>query len=65
MADIINLNRARKQKKRKQSEEQAKENRAKFGRTKAQKKKDASDASNNTKLFDGHKIDRSIEDEKI
>ena len=40
MAEIINLNKARKQKARADAEQQAAENRVRYGRTKAQKQLD-------------------------
>jgi vacuolar-type H+-ATPase subunit C/Vma6 len=44
MADVINLNRFRKNKAREDAERQAEENRVRFGRTKAQKQRDAAEA---------------------
>lgn len=41
MADIINLNKARKRKARADAERQAAENRVRFGRTRGQKEQDA------------------------
>ncbi|HEY9546042.1 MAG TPA: DUF4169 family protein [Solimonas sp.] len=44
MADIINLNKHRKQKARIEAERQAADNRVRFGRTKAEKDKAAAEA---------------------
>lgn len=43
MSQIINLNKARKQKVRAEAERTAAENRVRFGRTKAQKQRDAAE----------------------
>lgn len=44
MAEIINLNKARKRRERSESEQRAAANRLKFGRSKAEKARDAQDA---------------------
>lgn len=53
MADVVNLNRARKAKARETKEAQAMANRAAFGRTKAQKSRDAEEATRRDALLDG------------
>lgn len=55
MADIVNLNRARKAKARVQKEETAAQNRILFGRTKAEKHLDAARKAAEAKKLDGHK----------
>ncbi|MEZ5895173.1 MAG: DUF4169 family protein [Parvularculaceae bacterium] len=58
MAEIINLNRARKTKKRTQKEKQAAENRVKFGTTKSEKQKQQVDDNLAKRKIDGHKLER-------
>lgn len=55
MADIINLNKARKQKARKEAAALADANRVKFGRTKAQKTLDLAQAQEAQRKLDGLK----------
>ncbi len=55
MADIINLNKARKQRAKAAATAKAVENRAKFGRTKAEKVADAADRT---------RIERTLDDSK-
>lgn len=55
MADIINLNRARKAKAKREAGDRADANRAKFGRTKAEKARDAADQARRDALLDGAK----------
>ena len=57
MAEIINLNKARKAKERVDKLAHAEANRAKFGRTKAQKQAEAEEAYRRTKLLDDSKLD--------
>jgi Domain of unknown function (DUF4169) len=57
MADIINLNRARKAKARDAREKVADVNRAKFGRTKVEKQLDNQEAARTENALDGHKRD--------
>jgi len=57
VAEIVNLNRARKAKERASAEAKAAENRASFGRTKGEKAKDAGAKSKLTGHLDGHKLD--------
>jgi len=57
MAEIINLNRARKAKARVDKSAQADANRARFGRTKAQKQADAAETAKVTRLLDESKRD--------
>lgn len=57
MAEIINLNKARKAKERVDKLAQAEANRAKFGRTKAQKQAEAEEAYRRTRLLDDSKLE--------
>lgn len=57
MADIINLNRARKQRAKADAEAKAVQNRAKFGRTKAEKARDAATRERIEKTIDDAKRD--------
>jgi hypothetical protein len=58
MADILNFNKARKQKARADAEKQAAENRVKFGRTKEQKQRDALEAAEAQRRLDLLKRER-------
>lgn len=58
MADIVNLNRARKAKARETAKTTAAANSIAFGRTKAQKASDTADAERRTTLLDGAKLER-------
>lgn len=55
MAEIINLNRARKTRARDAAARQAEANRAKFGRTKAEKQADTADQARQDRALDGAK----------
>ncbi|MDP1028632.1 DUF4169 family protein [Sphingomonas sp. KR1UV-12] len=55
MAEIVNLNRARKAKRRADDAAQAEANRAAFGRTKAEKVADAAETARREALLDGAK----------
>ena len=55
MAEIVNLNKARKAKARAEKEETAAANRAKFGRTKAEKAKVSAEQARIGKTLDGSK----------
>lgn len=55
MAEIINLNRARKARAKEQAAAKASENRTRFGRTKAQKAKEKADADRIARTIDGAK----------
>ncbi len=55
MAEIVNLNRARKAKVRADGQAKAAANRAAFGRTKAQRVADAEEAARRDALLDGAK----------
>lgn len=55
MAEILNLNQARKAKTREKARKTADENAVKFGRTKAQKQREAAQAKKAQTLLDGHK----------
>ena len=57
MAEIINLNKARKAKAAVDRAAQADANRARFGRTKAQKQADAEEAYRRTQLLDDSKLE--------
>ena len=58
MADIVNLNRARKAKARATAKTTADRNSIAFGRNKAQKAADTADAERRKALLDGAKLDR-------
>ena len=55
MADIVNLNRARKAKARSDKEAQAAQNRIAFGRTKAEKQQAAAEKARADRQIDDHK----------
>lgn len=55
MAEIVNLNRARKAKAKTVAAEQAEANRARFGRTKAEKAREAQEKARREALLDGVK----------
>jgi hypothetical protein len=57
MAEIINLNKARKAKARVDKSARADENRARFGRTKAQKQAEAAETAKLARLLDDSKRD--------
>jgi hypothetical protein len=57
MAEIVNLNRARKRLARDSAEQQASENRARFGRSKAERQREADEAQRKAALLDSHRID--------
>lgn len=57
MAEIINLNKARKAKAAVDKAARAETNRARFGRTKAQKQAEADEAYRRTKLLDDSKLE--------
>lgn len=56
-ADLINLNRARKEKAKRDRLAEAEANRVKFGRTKAEKLKDKAEAERATRTLEGHRRD--------
>lgn len=58
MAEIVNLQRARKDKARQQRESEADANRRRFGRTKAEKAADKDAQDRSQREVDGKKIDR-------
>ena len=62
MADIINLNKARKAKARTAAEKLAAENRVRFGRSKDEKQRERNQTAEAAKKLDGHKLDRPHED---
>ena len=57
MADIVNLNRARKLRERKAAGEKAVANRAAHGRTKAERARDAAAEAKRDALLDGARLD--------
>jgi hypothetical protein len=57
MAEIINLNKARKAKARAEKPLRAQENRARFGRGKAEKQAEAAEKARTAKLLDDSKRD--------
>ena len=57
MADIINLNQARKQRARAGKSAKAEENRVRFGRTKAEKAADGAETAKIDRLLDDSKRD--------
>lgn len=57
MAELINLNRARKAKAKIDKDAVATANRVKFGRSKAEKAQEAAEKTMATKLIDAHKRD--------
>ncbi len=57
MAEIINLNRARKARAKAEGEETAKSNRVKFGRTRQEKEAMRREAEQQSKTLDGKKLD--------
>ena len=57
MAEIINLNRARKARARVDKQAEAEANRAKFGRSKAEKQAEAAERARAAKLLDDAKRD--------
>ena len=61
MAEIVNLNRARKAKARSEKQTAAAANRAKHGRTKAEKAKDRAETDRVSHLLDGAKKDPESE----
>ncbi len=58
MAELVNLNRARKTRDRAASETKAAENRARFGRTKAERKLEAAQADKAARDLDAGKRER-------
>lgn len=57
MADLINLNKARKERARADKSAKAAENRVAFGRTKAEKEVEKAEAQKAARLLDGHRRD--------
>ncbi|ODT99394.1 MAG: DUF4169 domain-containing protein [Rhodospirillales bacterium SCN 65-16] len=57
MTEIVNLQRARKERARREREAQADANRRRFGRTKAEKASDRDAASRTTRTLDGKRLD--------
>jgi hypothetical protein len=55
MAEIVNLNKARKAKAKVEAGKQAETNRTRFGRTKAEKDRDAAEQARRDVLLDGAK----------
>jgi len=57
VAELINLNKARKAKARAEAERQAAENRVRFGRSKAQKQQDAAETEAMRRKLDALRLD--------
>ncbi|MDP3858812.1 MAG: DUF4169 family protein [Stagnimonas sp.] len=57
MAELVNLNKARKARARAEAERLAAENRVRHGRTKAQKQQDAAETDAMRRRLDGLKLD--------
>ena len=57
MAEIVNLNRAKKAAEKRLAAQQARENRARFGRTKAERARDERDAADRERLLDNARQD--------
>jgi hypothetical protein len=57
MADLVNLNRYRKQRDRHDAEKSAAENRARHGRSKAERKKERHDGDKTAKDLDDKRLD--------
>lgn len=62
MAELINLNKARKARARVEAERQAAENRVRFGRSKAQKQREAAETEAMRRKLDALKLDPPAED---
>lgn len=62
MADIINLNKARKARARTVAEKLAAENRIRFGRSKDEKQRERNQTAEAAKKLDGHKLDPTPKD---
>ncbi|HEY0915178.1 MAG TPA: DUF4169 family protein [Solimonas sp.] len=62
MADIINLNKARKRKARADAEQQAAENRVRFGRTREQKEQEAAAEEEARRRMDGLRREKPQDD---
>ncbi len=63
MAEVINFNKARKQRLREQARRQAAENRARFGRSPEQKQREQAEAAEAKRRLDQLKRERSPEDD--
>ncbi|HUH84405.1 MAG TPA: DUF4169 family protein [Stellaceae bacterium] len=57
MADLVNLNQYRKQRRRREAEEKAAANRPRFGRSKAERKKEQSESEKLAKDLDNKRLD--------
>jgi hypothetical protein len=57
MAEIVNLNKARKARAKAEAGKQAEANRAKFGRTRAERDREAAEQARRAALLDGAKRD--------
>ena len=57
MAEVINLNRARKQREKQQQQATAAANRVKFGRTGAEKRQERAERSRSDQALDGKRLD--------
>lgn len=63
MADIVNLNRYRKQRTQAKRDQAASENRARFGRTKAERKRDENNSERIRRLIDNARLQRDDDDQ--
>lgn len=57
MGEVVNFNKARKERQRAERERSAEQNRAKFGQSKAEKKKTSATLDKLRKALDGSKLD--------
>lgn len=62
MAEIINLNRARKQASKQADKKQAEANRLTFGRTKQERHQTQKNEASRVTRLDGHKLDKAPQD---
>lgn len=62
MAEIVNLQRARKERARREREAEADANRRRFGRTKAEKAAERDAEARTTRTFDGKRLDADNQD---
>ncbi|MFN3672943.1 MAG: DUF4169 family protein [Bosea sp. (in: a-proteobacteria)] len=63
MAEIVNLRRARKQRKRTDADKQAEQNRISFGRSKAERALSDAEAALAAKRLEGHRLSSSDDGE--
>ena len=58
LAEVVNLNRFRKQAKRDEASRKAEANRARYGRTREQRDEELARSERETAFMDGHQLDR-------